>query len=182
MEVNQVAQELQMVKEQVLSNHFAKINAALTKEAGYSVDGNKDLREQLLEEYQDVFDKKDKPLRPMEGKPMKIQLQEDAEPYHVNAARPIPYPHRHAAEMLIKDMVNKGILEQVSQPTEWLHAMTIVPKANGDLRLTVDLRATEQVREAPDPSHSLTKGRSLISGQQGQVLRHLRCLKRLLPN
>jgi hypothetical protein len=51
------------------------------------------IKEQLLKEFADVFDKGDI-LKTMSGPPMCIELQPDAVPFAVNGARPIPFARR----------------------------------------------------------------------------------------
>ena len=100
------------------------------------------IRAQLLEEFSDVFDDDSKELPTMQGDPIHIELRDDAKPFHVNGPRPIPLPLRQAAKGLIEDLRQRGIIAPVSDPTEWLHPATFVPKKPGSdkLRLCVDLR------------------------------------------
>lgn len=38
-------------------------------------------------------------------------------------------------------MISLGVIEPVEQPTEWCSGLTIAPKANGAIRMCVDLTA-----------------------------------------
>ncbi len=106
------------------------------------------LRLEILEEFHDVFDS-DGLLKPMSGPPIHIELCNDAKPYRVNGPRPIPIPLREDAHKLIKDMMQKGVLVEVNEPTDWLHPMTVVRKPNGSLRLCVDLRMLNKFVKRP---------------------------------
>ncbi len=102
------------------------------------IDLNK-LKDELLSEFSDIFDTSGK-LKPMKGKPAHIELKPDAKPFQVSGPRPIPIPLRKDAKKLIMDMVGQDILEEVTEPTDWLHPFTVVVKPDGSLRLCVDLR------------------------------------------
>ena len=52
-----------------------------------------DMKQQLLTEYDDVFDDKES-LKPMAGPPMKIHLKEEHEPFRITAARPLTFAQR----------------------------------------------------------------------------------------
>ena len=39
----------------------------------------------------------------------------------------------------LKRMEQLGVIAQVHEPTEWCSAMVVVPKANGQVRICVDL-------------------------------------------
>ncbi len=99
-------------------------------------------RSYILQEYADVFDDEREELPPMKGHPVHIELTEDARPTQVNGPRPVPLPLRKAAKGLLDDLEQRGVIEPVTEPTEWLHPVTFVPKKPGSdkLRLTVDLR------------------------------------------
>jgi len=114
----------------------------------------------VLKEYQDVFDG-DKPLKPMDGPPMVIKLKQNAEPFQVRGPRPIPLPIKAEAKQLIDDQVARGVLTKVDEPTEWVHGMRLVRKANGKLRLCVDLRPLNKYVERPH--HPLKAPRDVIS-------------------
>ena len=102
----------------------------------------------LTQEFADVFDTSGQ-LKPMNGKPIHIELKEDAVPYVVNGPRPIPIPLREKTKKLIFDMVEQGIIQEVSEPTDWVHPFTVVVKPDGSLRLCVDLRMLNKYVKRP---------------------------------
>ncbi len=97
------------------------------------------VKTELLDEFADVFDISGE-LKPMTGKPAHIELKPNAKPFQVNGPRPIPIPLRQATKKLIMDMVQQGVLQEVTEPTDWLHPFTVVVKPDRSLRLCVDLR------------------------------------------
>jgi hypothetical protein len=69
----------------------------------------------------------------------KIRLRRDAEPKCTYAPRSIAAGLKERARSEIDDMLAKGIIETVEEPTEWCSALTIAPKPGGKIRLCVDL-------------------------------------------
>ena len=112
------------------------------------------LQQQLLEEFADVFDNSQ--LHPMDGPPMDIQLQPGAEPSCVRNARAIPFAYRDQVKSQLDGMLDDGIIEPVTEPSEWCHPIVLVPKkGSSEMRLTVDLRRlNDQVRRPTHPART----------------------------
>ena len=107
------------------------------------------LKQQLLTEFADVFDG-DKPLKPMAGPPMTIHLKDDAVPTKVRGPRPIPIPLRPQVKELLDTLEEREIIKKIQKPTAWVHPASIVLKASGKLRLTVDLRTLNKYVKRPE--------------------------------
>ena len=118
------------------------------------------IRESLLLEFSDVFN--DDELQAMHGPPMSILLADDAVPHRVNGARAIPFAYRDGIKRQLDGMVSDGIIEPVTEPTEWCHPIVVVAKKNSsEKRLTVDLRKlNDQVRR---PTYPTTTPRAALS-------------------
>ena len=107
------------------------------------------MKEQLLTEFEDVFDSCDT-LKPMRGPPMKIHLREEYEPFRMTAARPIPFAQREKVKGKLDEMLKKQIIAPLGdEPTEWCHPLVIVPKENDDVRICVDLSKLNKFIDRP---------------------------------
>jgi hypothetical protein len=120
------------------------------------------IRQDLLKEFADVFDSSTE-LKTIKGPPMKIELKEDAIPYAVHGARPIPYAWRDEVKRIINDNFAKGVWEPVGdRPTDWCHPLVVVPKPNGKLRICVDLKKLKD--QVCRPVHPMKTPREAITG------------------
>ena len=101
---------------------------------------------------------------------MKIQLKEDYKPFAVKVARKLPIVYREKVKSLLDDMVQKEVIAPVGDKiTEWIHPIVVVPKKNGEPRLTVDftklnsqvvravypVKSPDQIIEASNPGSKL---------------------------
>lgn len=75
----------------------------------------------------------------LKTQPVKISLQENAQPYAVYAAHRIPIPLMKPVEELHR-MEAEGVIEKVTEPTEWCAPIVPAPKKSGHVRICVDLR------------------------------------------
>ncbi len=72
--------------------------------------------------------------------PVKIQLKDSALPCAVHTARRVPIPMLEKVKEELKRMEENGIIERVTQPTEWCAPMVPVLKKNGKACICVDLK------------------------------------------
>ena len=91
-----------------------------------------DLKQALLEDYSDVFSDKGK-LREMTRRPMKITLTEDVQPFALSAPRQIPFAYRNLAKAELEKQVAAGVIESVTEATDWVHPLVVVPKPKGGI-------------------------------------------------
>lgn len=118
------------------------------------------VRAQLLAEFSDVFDNDQ--LKPMSGEPMHIQLHPDANPFKLNNARWLPYAYRDQVKAQLDDMVEAGIIREVTEPTEWCHPIVVVPKkGSSEVRMTVDFTKLNQ--QVARPAHPMRAPRDVVS-------------------
>jgi len=69
----------------------------------------------------------------------KISLKENYEAKRLFTPRSIAIGLKERAKREIDEMLAKGVIESVEQPTEWCSGLTIAPKKNGKIRMCVDL-------------------------------------------
>jgi hypothetical protein len=96
-----------------------------------------EIKAAIVAHYNDVFDQS-AGLRSMVGPEMIIQLQDDAVPYYVNGARPIPFADRPEVKQLLDDYVKQGLIAPGEEATEWAAPLVVLRRSNGKLRICVD--------------------------------------------
>ena len=70
---------------------------------------------------------------------LKIPIDSDIKPV-IQPARRIPYNLRNKLEEKLNELVDLDIIEKVEGPSNWISSVVVVPKANGDIRLCIDMR------------------------------------------
>ena len=85
---------------------------------------------------EDIFDG----IGCVQGDPVKIKLKEDAKPFHVNAPRRIALPLVEKVQQEVNRMEREGVIQKVTEPTDWCAPMAVVLKKTGAVRICVDLR------------------------------------------
>ena len=68
-----------------------------------------------------------------------IKLQEGAKPFALTTPRRVPIPLMDRVREELKNMERLGVISRVEEPSEWCAGMVVVPKANGRVRICVDL-------------------------------------------
>lgn len=121
------------------------------------------LRQSLLRDYCDVFTSEtEEALPPMTGPPMSIHVLDDATPFAVRTARPVPHAWRDEVKKKLDDMVRQEIIAPLGdQPSDWCHPLVIVPKPSGGVRVCVDL--TKLNRFVKRPLHPLVTPRDAVT-------------------
>jgi hypothetical protein len=75
----------------------------------------------------------------MAGPEMMIQLRDDAVPYYVNGARPIPFSERAEVKSTLDRLVSKKVIVPVTDASEWAAPLVVIGSAKyGKIRLCVD--------------------------------------------
>ena len=121
------------------------------------------MRERLIKKFPEIFKGSLKESH-MKMEPVKIQMKEDGKKYHKPAttAREVPIFYKHKAKEMIKNMIEEGIIEEVTKPTEYCSRATFLPKSDGQsLRLVTDYRTIN--RMILRPSWPFTSSYSLIA-------------------
>ena len=67
-----------------------------------------------------------------------IRLLDGAQPYSLATARRVPYHMYEKVQSELQHMVQLGVIQPISEPTEWCSPMVVVPKMIGGVRICVD--------------------------------------------
>ncbi|CAM1296134.1 Uncharacterised protein r2_g539 [Pycnogonum litorale] len=67
-----------------------------------------------------------------------IELRSECRPFAINTPRSVPYPLLSSVKCELDDMVSKGVIFPVREPTDWCAPMVVVPKSNQRVRICVD--------------------------------------------
>lgn len=77
----------------------------------------------------------------LKTEPVRIQLKDNAQPYAVHTARRVPLPMLQKVREELQRMERNGIIERVTQPTDWCAPMVpVLKKSTGKARICVDLK------------------------------------------
>lgn len=108
------------------------------------------IKKSIMQDFPKAFD--DSILRPMQGKPMKIELVPGAIPCKKYKAHTVPFHWRSQVKEQIDSMVSKKIIEAVpvGEAIDWCHPMVVVAKKNSaETRITVDLTSLNKFVRRP---------------------------------
>ena len=72
--------------------------------------------------------------------PVKIKLKEGTTPYSLATSRRVPIPLQERVKKELQRMKDLGVIEDITEPTDWVSPMVPVVKKNGDIRICVDLK------------------------------------------
>ena len=96
-----------------------------------------------------------------------IKLQEGAKPFALTTPRRVPIPLMDRVREELKNMERLGVISRVEEPSEWCAGMVVVPKANGRVRICVDLtKLNENVCRERHPLPAVEQTLAQIAGAQ----------------
>ena len=94
-----------------------------------------------------------------------IKLKNDAKPFALSTPRRVAIPLLKAVEKELKRMEELGVIKKVEEPTEWWVGMVVVPKANGKVRICVDLtNLNKSVKQERHPLPAVYQILAQLSG------------------
>ena len=132
--------------------------------------------EELMMEFPTVFDGQ---IKTMDGEEFHISLTDDAKPFCVNTPRSVPFAYRDKLRAELAVLQTQGIIEPVTEPTEWCAPIVVTPKKNTEsIRMCVDLsRLNKYVRreryQSPTPAEAVAD----IAADKAKVFTKLDALK-----
>ena len=74
---------------------------------------------------------------------LKLHVDPEVTPV-VQKPRRVPFALREKVTAKVEDLIAKDIVERVDGPTSWVSPVVVAPKAEGDIRLCVDMRKANQ--------------------------------------
>ena len=101
-------------------------------------------------------------LGTIKGNPIHIEVEPNTVPYHIGAPRRVAIPFLEPLKKELERMQKLGVIITVDKPTEWCHPVVLVEKANGDLRICIDLtklnkNTKREFYELPSVDETLAK-------------------------
>ena len=67
-----------------------------------------------------------------------LKLCDNARPYSVSTSRRVPLPLLPKVKSELQKMVEQGVIEPVTMPTDWCAPLVVIPKASGQVRICGD--------------------------------------------
>jgi len=122
------------------------------------------LEQYILEHYKSsTFNTCEHQLLPlMSGPPVKLMIDEDAEPTAFHSPIPVPIHWQDQVKADLDRDVRLGVIEPVpiGEPVTWCHRMVVCAKKNGTPRRTVDFQplnthATRETHHTQSPYHQV---------------------------
>lgn len=110
------------------------INKKIVKNVTATIDTTNDSWQQILNKNKTVFEGIGKI-----NKQYNITLKDDSIPF-VSAPRKIPIALKNRVKEKLDKMVSENIIVPVTEPTDWVNPIVVVPKSNGDIRICMDPR------------------------------------------
>ena len=93
---------------------------------------------------------------------MKIHMKEGKiRPLHACNPRKTPYAFQEAAKSKLEEMIKLGIMEEVTDTSEWCSPMLFVPKPGGKVRAVVDL--VDLNRHVERPTHPFPTPKDIVA-------------------
>ena len=91
-------------------------------------------------------------LGKMKAKPIQLHVKPNASPV-IQPPRPILYHLKDTFNDVISKMESDDVIESHYRPVKWLSNPVLVPKADGSMRVTVDLKKSQQSTTRHSPPY-----------------------------
>lgn len=101
---------------------------------GADISAVMEIKQALQQKYPEVFSGVGK----LNTNQVNLHIDQSVKPV-AQPLRRIPFNLRRAVEQRIKELMDMDIIEPVSGPTPWVNPVVIVPKANSEIRLCLDI-------------------------------------------
>lgn len=134
------------------------------------------LSEYVTREFPTVFDGQ---IKTMEGEQFNIALTDDAKPFCINTPRSIPFAYRDKLKDELDILQSQGIIELVTEPTEWCAPIVVAPKKDTTaIRMCVDLsRLNRYIRRERYQSQTPAQAVADIAADKARIFTKLDAMK-----
>ena len=95
--------------------------------------------DEIIGSYQDRFTG----LGKLKDFKLELHVDESIKPV-AQTARKILFKMKKQLEHKLKDLEDSDVIEKVQGPTPWVSHLVVVPKANSDIRICVDMRCANK--------------------------------------
>ena len=97
----------------------------------------------------------------------RISLRDDCKPVCIFTPRKIPLPLREKTKSKLDEMVQQGVISQMTEATDWCSGMVPVLKPSGEVRICVDLTGLNKaVRREVYPMPSVDESIALLGSSK----------------
>ena len=125
-----------------------------------------DVLESIKHDFSDVLNDRLNPTPMKTDKPKHISLKDNAKPLNVLTFRRVPTWYEEQSERAIEDLIQKGVLQKVSEVTDWCSPGFFVTKSYGRVRLLTDfthlIYISSSIHRPPCTCFPFNKGHSAI--------------------
>jgi hypothetical protein len=99
-----------------------------------------DLADEIHGKYKDLFDG----VGLLKGYELELHIDKSVQPV-AQQVRRLPFGLREKTDKKLDELLESGIIEEAPEgPSGWISPLVVIPKADGDVRLCIDMRRANE--------------------------------------